>query len=226
MDQRQQERLGAATGIGFVVLAVASFVFGPTDKPPGFDDSAQEVASFIGDNRDKIQVLSALTLLSAPLFLWFLGSLARTLRLAEERGPGRLAAVSFAGGIVAVTLAILGTALQLAASQSDLDPSAVRVLWYGGAMTFAFALGVGITTFVGAASVLGLRSGALPGWLAGAGVVLALFALVVGTVATFQETGAFSAANGEVGLCAFLLFLLWTLATSICLVRAAGRATE
>ncbi len=223
MDQRQQERLGAATGIVFVVLAVASFVFGPTDKPPGFDDTAQQVANYAQDNRDKVQAVAALTLLSGPFFLWFLGSLARALRLAEERGPGRLAAVSFAGGIAAGTMAMVGTAFQLAGTyHPDLDASSVRALWDGAFLTFSFALGAGVTTYIGAASVVGLRSGALPKWLSIAGAVIAVFTLVVGAVSTFKETGAFSAANGELGLCGFLLFLIWTLATSIVLVRRAG----
>jgi hypothetical protein len=224
MDQRQQERLGAASGIVFFILLVLSFVFGP-DKPPAFTDSAQKVANYVADNRDQLQAGAALTLLSGPFFLWFLGSLARTLRLAEERGPGRLAAVSFAGGIVALGLAVAGTGLQWAASyHSDLDPSTVRALWDSGVGIFSFALGIGIGTLIGAASVLSLRTGALPRWLAGAGVAIAVLEVVYGTVSMFKETGAFSAADGAIGLIGFLLFGLWVLATSIVLVRRAGAA--
>ena len=222
MDQRQQERLGAATGIIFFIVLVASFVFGP-DQPPAFSDSAQKVASYVADNRSQLQAGAALTLLSGPLFLWFLGSLARSLRLAEERGPGRLAAVSFAGGIMALTGAAIGTAIQLAAAyHPDLDAVTIRALWDSGVLIFSFALGVGIATLIGAASVLALRTGVLPRWLAAAGLVAAAIQLVYGVVSTFKETGAFSAADGVLGLIGFLLFGLWVLATSIVLVRRAG----
>jgi hypothetical protein len=224
MDQRQQERLGAASGIIFFILLVASFVFGP-DKPPAFTDSAQKVANYVSDNRDQIQSGAALTVLSGPFFLWFLGSLARSLRLAEERGPGRLAAVSFAGGIVALVLASAGTGIQWAASyHSDLDPSTIRALWDSGVGIFSFALGMGIATLIGAASVLALRTGALPRWLAAGGAAIALLELVYGVVSMFKETGAFSAADGAIGLIGFLLFAVWVLATSIVLVRRAGAA--
>jgi hypothetical protein len=225
MDQRQQERLGAATGIVFFILLVVSFFVGP-DKPPAFTDSAQKVANYVADNRNHLQAGTALTLLSAPFFLWFLGSLARSLRLAEERGPGRLAAVSFAGGILALALASAGTGIQWAASyHSDLDPSTIRGMWDSGLVIFSFALGAGITTLIGAESVLALRNGALPRWLGAAGVAIALLELVYGVVSTFKETGAFSAADGAIGLIGFLLFGLWVLATSIVLVRKAGAAT-
>ena len=69
MDERQQERLGAATGIAFVVLLVAGFVFGP-DKPPGFNDTAQQVSSYVHDNRDETQAATGLFVLGGFFFLW------------------------------------------------------------------------------------------------------------------------------------------------------------
>ena len=221
MDERQQEQLGAATGIVFVVALLASFVFGP-DKPPGFNDTAQQVSSYVHDNRDQIQAATALTVFAGFFFLWFLGSLARTLRRAEGRGPGRLGAIAFAGGITTIAVATVGqAAFWTAAYHTDLDPSVVRGLYDLGSGAFLL-VGIGIAALIGASSVVGLRTGALPPWLAAYGAVFSAFTLVVTVVGSFQETGGFSPSDGFLGLLVFLGFLVWTLATSIVLVRQEG----
>lgn len=89
-------------------------------------------------------------------------------------------------------------------------------------MAFVFATGIGFAVLIGASSVVALRTGVLPGLVAGYGAVLAIYSAVVGVVATFKETGAFSAADGVLGLIAFLGFLLWVLATSAVLVSLAA----
>ncbi len=225
MDEAQRERVGAATGILFVVLLLASFVLGP-DKPPGFEDTAQQVSSYVHDNRDEIQAATGLIALGLIFFLWFLGSLARTLRLAEGPGPGRLGAIAFAGGITAVALATVGQAASWTASyHTDLDPSVVRGIWDMGSAAFLL-LGIGIAVLVGASSMVALREGVLPRWLAMYGAIFAVFTAVVTVVGSFKETGAFSPSDGAFGLIAFLGFLVWTLATSIVLMRQgqSGRA--
>jgi hypothetical protein len=223
MDERQQERLGAATGIVFVVAALAAFVFGP-DKPPGFNDTAQQVSSYVHDNRGETQTATALIVLAGFFFLWFLGSLARTLRRAEGQGPGRLGAVAFAGGITTIAIAIVGQSAQWAASyHTDLDPTLVRGLYDVGSGAFLL-LGIGIAALIGASSVVALRAGTLPSWLAGYGAVFTVYTLAVTVVGSFQETGAFSPSDGFLGLLVFLGFLVWTLATSIVLVRQEGGA--
>jgi hypothetical protein len=218
MDERQSERLGAATGILFVVALVVGFVFGP-DQPPGFNDTAQQVSTYVHDNRDEIQAMTALFAIGGFFFLWFLGSLARALRLAEGPGPGRLGAVAFGGGISLATLATAGVAAQWAASyHGDLDPTLVRGLFDVGVGAFLL-VGIGAAVLVGASSLVALRSGVLPSALAGYGALYTLFSLVVTVVGTFKETGAFSPSDGVLGLVAFLGFLVWVLWASICLVR-------
>jgi hypothetical protein len=223
MDERQREKWGAATGILFVVALVVAFVFGP-DKPPAFDDSAQQVFDYVQDNRGEIQTTTAFYAVGGFLFLWFLGSLARALRLAEGRGPGRLAAVAFAGGVTTVAVATVGQAAQWAASyHTDLDPTLVRGLFDVGIAAFLL-VGLGIAALIGASSLVALRTGVLPSWLAFSGAGFTLYTLVVTVVGSFQETGAFSPSDGVLGLLVFFGFLLWTLATSIVLVRKVGAA--
>ena len=218
MDESQRERLGAATGIFFVVAFVAAFIFGP-DKPPGFDDTAQQVSTYVHDNRDEIQATTALFALGGFFFIWFLGSLARALRLAEGRGPGRLGAVAFAGGVTTAAVATVGqSALWASSYHADLDPTLVRGLFDVNSAAFLL-VGIGLAALIGASSVVALRERTFPSWLGGYGAVFSVYTLVVTMVGSFKETGAFSPSDGFLGLLVFLGFLLWVLATSIVLVR-------
>lgn len=221
MGQVQRERIGAATGVVAVIFIVLSGLWLGT--PPGFNDSADQVADYVSDNRGALQASAAFTILSGVFFIWFLGSLTQALRRAEGRGPGRLAPVAFAGGILGFAFAGIGTVLQWAPSYHEgLDPFLIQALWDAGNVSYAVMAGVGFTILIGASSVVALTTGALPrplGWFGGA---LALLTLVVGTVAAFSETGAFAPSDGALGYIAFVGFLIWLLASSIVLFMRAG----
>ena len=222
MDTAQRERFGAATGAIAAILILASVVFG-IDEPPGFDDSAEQVADFVADNHGALQATTALTVLAGALFVWFLGSLTLALREAERPGPARLATVALAGGVLAITFGGIGTGLQWAASLHELDAPAVQALWDSGVIAFGFSAGIGFAVLVAASSVVALTSGGLPRALGWYGLVLALFTIVVATVGTFSETGAFSLSDGFLGFLAFFGFLVWLFVTSVVLVRAQPR---
>lgn len=226
MNQAQLRRLAGAAGIAFVIVIVIQFIFGPGD-PPGFDEPAEEVATFVADNRGELQAAAALTVVAGPLFLVFLAGLARELRVAEGRGPAMLAAAAFAGGILLGAFAVTGTGLQWAASyHGELDAGLIQALWDAGNVSFLFTTGIGFTTLIGASSAVALASGALPRALGAYGALLAVFSFVVGAVAAFSETGAFSPSDGALGLIAFLGFLVWVLLTGIALLARAGAAAE
>jgi len=225
MNHGQRERLGAATGIAAVVVIVASFVFGP-GEPPGYGDSAEQVAAFVEDNRSALQAVTGLTILAGVFLVWFLGSLSQALRRAEGSGPGRLAPVAFAGGILAFAFAGAGTALQAATVYHEgLDPLVVQALWDSGNILYVFSGGAGFAILIGASSVVALTAGGLPRWVGWFGAVLAVYTVVVAFLASFAEGGAFSPNNGALTLIAFLAFLVWLLAASIALVGRAGSGT-
>ncbi len=222
MSQAQEGRLGAAAGIVFVGLFVLSVLF--IGDPPGFTDTPEQVADYMSENRAEIQLGMALTLVAGVVFFFFLATLARVLRIAEERGPGRLAAVAFAGGIATVVSLMLAFGLLWTASvpRAGLDPMLIQALYDGSNIAYVGALGVGLTTLVGASSMVGLTSGALPRPLVAFGALVALVSIVTAVGASFKETGVFSAADGALALIAFLGFLIWVLWTSIVLFRQSG----
>ncbi|HEY1284560.1 MAG TPA: hypothetical protein VGF04_00590 [Solirubrobacterales bacterium] len=218
MSEDAWPKLGASAGIAAAVLLIIGFVFGP-DKPPGFDDSAQEVQSYIADNRGEIQATLTFGFATLVAFLWFLGSVFYRLR-AFEPSP-RLSAIALAGGVTLATGGLVGSAAEAAAAYhvDVLDPGSVLAMWDVSIFGFLFLL-AGFAVLAGATGVLALRTGALPKLLGEFSLLTAIYVFVVGLVGAFSETGAFSPSDGALGLIAFLLFIVWLLAMGASLMSS------
>lgn len=218
MSEDVWPKVGASAGIVAAVLLILSFVFGPSGPPPGFDDSAREVQSFIQDNHGELQAQVALGFATLFAFTWFLGSVFYRLRAAEP--AARLSVVALAGGLVLIIGAAIGISAQAAATYhaATLDANTVRGLWDLSVFGF-LSFTVGFAAIAAASGALAIRARALPGWLCVYTVLAAVYAFVVGLVGSFSETGAFSPSDGVLGLIAFLLFIVWLLAMGITLVR-------
>jgi hypothetical protein len=153
--------------------------------------------------------LAALT-----LFVPFLAYLCSLLRDAE--GPnGWLASTALNAGLAGIVLKIASVTPALALHRAHVaDGTALHKLFDaldGGVTVIAlFPLAV----FCAATAILAFRTGVLPRWLAGAAALTAV-ALAV--------NGAFLEASF---LPALLLFIAWTLAASLCLVRRAWQRPE
>jgi hypothetical protein len=218
MSEDVWPKVGASAGIVAAVLLILSFALGPTETPPGFNDTAREVQTFIQDNHGKMQTAVAFGFATLVAFTWFLGSVFYRLRAAELEA--RLSAVALAGGLVLVIGATIGTSAEAAAvyQVGTLDANTVTGLWDLSVFGFLFFT-AGFAVLAGASGALAIRANALPGWLCVYSVVAAAYAFVVGLVSSFSETGAFSPSNGALGLIAFLSFIVWLLAMGITLVR-------
>lgn len=225
MSEDAWPKVGASAGIVAAVLLILSFVLGPSGTPPGFDDSAREVQTFIQDNHSEMQTQVALGFATLFAFAWFLGSVFYRLRAAEP--AARLSAVALAGGLVLIVGGTIGTCAQAAATYhaASLDANTVRALWDLSVFGFLF-FAVGFAVIAAASGALAIRAQALPSWLCFYSVLAAVYAFVVGLVGSFSETGAFSPSDGVLGLIVFLLFIVWLLAMGVTLVREprAGRA--
>jgi hypothetical protein len=218
MSEDAWPKVGAAAGIVTAVLLILGFVFGPSGTPPGFDDSAQEVQSFIRNNHGELQAQVALGLGTLAAFAWFLGSVFYRLRAAER--DARLSAVALIGGVALIIGAAIGISAQAAAvyHADSLDANTVRGLWDLSVFGFLFFT-VGFAVLAGASGALAIRTNVLPDWLCVYTVLAAVYAFVVGVVGSFSETGAFSPSDGVLGLIAFLVFIVWLLAMGVTLVR-------
>ena len=185
MDKRLRPRLGAASGMLFVAL-----LMGGESVPLG-DVVPWELFGLIA-------------------FVPFLGYLFAVLRRAEG-GDGWLSATTFGAGLVALAVKLASFAPFIAARGAEAGTQIEGALIAMNNASFMLTLAP-LGVMVAAASVLIIRTGALPVWLGWAGAVTACALLV---------NSAFL--NAEFGP-AFILFLLWTVLTSAIMTRRAGAA--
>jgi hypothetical protein len=182
LSGRTAVRLGGISGILFVVLFVPSYLSAP--DTPIATSAPQEEIDYFTARQDGILFINGLLLIFAAFFfLWFLGVLHSMLQDAEGERY-RFSSVSLAGGLLFITLVLAGAAVEIVYPatlarfenfQQDAQLGFLSLALSGWMYRFAF---VGMAALIAAASVVVLRTGALPGWLAWAGFVAALVALL------------------------------------------------
>lgn len=209
------ERGAAAGGLVFVLLLVAgSFV---VSTPSAFDPVSAVIAQYVR-HHTAILVSCYLSVLAGPCFLLFLASLQRRLERTAT-GESLLPAVAFGAGLLAIGVVYVWSAIPAALALGVATPrnAAVVPALLGLSTVLGFFSDVLFGVTVAAASLDIVRTRALPRWVGGVGLVsAALFGL--NQLAIAQPRGPL----GLAGFLGFVLFLVWTLATSIALLRASG----
>jgi hypothetical protein len=210
------ERWARAAGIGFVVFAVAAFIVG--GETPTMDDPVEEVVSYYDGDRGQVLVSSFLFAVALGFWIWFAGTIANNLR---ERGQGRVAATVIGAVATFASVQFVATAINAVLAHSvagDGEAGVTRALFD---LTWTLDVLAAIPSAVFfVAAALGLRrTGMVPAWLGWAGLgVAALFALR----STNWASDGFWSPTGEFVFVLIPLALLWILATSVVLVRAAA----
>ena len=212
-------RIDAATGIVAVAIYMAAIALPGT--PPGAEDTADQIATFLNEERDRILLGNFLVGLAAAFFLWWLASLRYWLRRGEG-GEGRLSAAAFLAGGVAVALTLAagaveaGLAFQVAGQG---DQPLVRALF--DIRSAFFAMGAfAFAAMIAAAACSGARSGRLPRSAYWSGSVIAGLNAASAS-ALFAETGPF-ATGGIVTLAALVSALGWFVAVALLMIRRPG----
>jgi hypothetical protein len=176
----QVERWAPIGGIVFVVLmVVGSSLVGDVPAP---DAPEQEIAGYLADSDNHIRnIIGAyLWVIGALAFLWFLTRLRTDLRRAEG-GTGALSTVAFAAGVAFVAVWLVSaTAFASVAYAIELrdapvsDPDLVRVLPPMGRLLLLLGGGFTGLLLLLAASLVIIRTGLFPRWLAWLGIVAAI----------------------------------------------------
>jgi hypothetical protein len=210
MDKRIGERLAAACGALYVVLLVGGDDFiNPAGEPPDADAPLREVSAYL-DKADSSSFWlgRSIGLLGLCALLVFVVYVSRKIR-DEDRV---LSGIALTAGSVAVALQFLAAPAQFAAVQGasqGLDPQVAQALLHA-SVSFQLSF-LPLALFMGAVAA----GGVLPRWLSiGAGVLGV--GLVGGMIGHPEEPAV-------VSFMAFALGLLWFVATSVALVRRAGR---
>ena len=214
MSNRRWEQFGAAAGIVFVVAQVAAnnLMEQPGGSEPPFLAEAPEIMAFFMRLDNRLFGLGDyfMTLAVIP-FVWWLSVLWARLRRVEG-SPGWLSMATLGFGLVSASQLVSGGGWTLAMGRIEdgLNPELARTLFDMGNLNFA-NIWVSFAGMLTAASILSIRTEALPKWLGWAGLVVAL-GLVIAR--------AFWEQSGVVFIYAF--FWLWMILTSVVLIRRAG----
>jgi len=210
-------------GIVFVLAIVAETVvatgFGVTQN-----DSATKVADALQEHRTSVLVIAALSVIVAPSFVVYLNGLYHLLQ--EHDGPLRtLGSLVLVGGVLFITLhavsdigitGLLGA--KLATFGARHDPGLSYSLYL---ITYALdSVGdVFGSLFALATGLLVMRSGVLPRWLGQTAIVVAAMFFLQ----AFGLGGVIATYGLVLDLIGFVLLLVFVLASSIILLRSAGR---
>jgi hypothetical protein len=180
-----------------------------SDSPDDSDTDAQ-VLAWYADHGHRVGVLVGAFVLAfcGLFFLWFAGGLRQRLRAAEGPG-GRLTEIAFGGAVAFVAMLWVGAAAlgAIPAGQELGSVPALKVAdvaRYLGSAGFGSILlfgAFGAIALIDAASIVIMRTGILPKWLAYLGFVAALV-LLFGVV-----------------FIPMVALPIWVLATSIVLLR-------
>jgi hypothetical protein len=208
------ERLGALSGVLFVVVVIASFF---TPDTPDADDPTAEIVSSVADDRTGLILSAYLGFIATLLFLAFTAALWSRLRSAEpERGPSVL---TLLGGLGSSIMILVANGILLAlveAADEGREPEAVRALFELDSIMF---IGIGITSaaFYAGAALSSLETRSLPSWLGwvAAGLAVAFPITLLGVFSESDEGGVL----GGIFFAAILVNFLWVLAASIVMLR-------
>ena len=163
MKNQVLQRFAPLTGVLFLLLVMVAFAV--TGESPGSDDPTAEVVEY-WTGKDTENVVSAvLGALAGVALVWFGASLRDAIARAEG-GTGRLAALTFAGTVIAAVGLMTNSALQFAAAESAGDvpdevTQSLGVLFAG----FFFPMSGGFALLILASGLAALRTGVLPRWL-------------------------------------------------------------
>lgn len=212
------QRLGAASGIVYVVLLLGPDLIqgGPSEEHTMTMPEAIAHACATTTAARPTDVIIPMThVLGYLFFLLFLGSLWSVLRRAEGN-DGWLSAAAFGGGLVSLAIKFSAGSSTIAALRNactGIDPQLWKTLHDMDTASY-FIHFLPLAILPAASAVVAIRYGALPRWLGWMSGVVAVALLVEGMAGTIYTR--------DVRL-SYLLFMLWTLVTSIVLMRRAGQ---
>ncbi len=180
-------RWAALGGVAYVVLFVIGVILTYSGEPDTSGPPAKIIAYYSDSgHRDRVNFGWIIAGLGIFSFLWFLSALVRAVRRLEV-DDGFLTGLTAIGGTVYATLTLAALAVEtgLRTMSDDTYHHQVYPELIHAADDVSWVLhasgGVGVGTMLIAASVAGLRAGAVPkwaGWLGVAAGIIALFLIV------------------------------------------------
>ena len=215
----------AWVGILYVIALVAETVVGLLGGSVSQNDSAAKIANVLYDHRERLLVITYLSVVYAAMFLIYLGRLYDLLRGNTDRSRF-LGSLVLAGGALFIALhavsdiginGLLGAKLASFGFQHDQGVSYTLYLMTYGLDSVGDVFG---SLFAFAAGVLVIEHGVLPRWLGWVLILAGILFFLQG----FGLGGVIASFGLVLDLIGFVLFLIFVLVSSVILLDAPKRA--
>jgi hypothetical protein len=222
---RLWDRIGAATGVGFVLCSAIAFLIVP--DPPSADDGSEFVLNFFAENDADVMWQAFFFGLGGLFLLWFAGTLAVALRRAEGDTLTRVPPIVAASAAASVAMFLIGVSAvgAVASGVETMDQGVAFGLYQLGSFAFVMTAFPTAAFLLSAAVGIG-RSRLLPESVAWVGGVVGLLLLVNAGGRLLADNAGF-APGGTASTISFGAFLFWVFVASLFLVQRAvpGRRT-
>jgi hypothetical protein len=226
MNERTLERVGALTGVVFVILSLlAGFLY---PQQPRVDSAPAVTLAWVHAHRVALQSGMILGMFAAALLIWFVGHLRHVLDRAEG-GAESLSPIVFGSGIAVAVMAAIATLPTALLAFMDAQPGGIQdgtlVRMLGDLNIVLFALSAAMTAvFLAAAGMAMVRKEMVAPWVGWLAIIVALFnAICVPFGATFSTYHG--KAWDAVAWVAYLGFLLVILVSSLAMLTGRGART-
>jgi hypothetical protein len=160
------ERIGAASGLLFVGLTVASFAVIPGSDPPSPEEPSATMARYLSDPDQRSDLSISLALLGVFCFFWFLAYLRGVLQRADG-SDSWLASVAYGGGLVFAAMMLVASSFEVAAdvlADYGNDPQVAKMFFVLG-WDYLYVLAPPLAALVSATAAVILQQSTIPRWL-------------------------------------------------------------
>jgi hypothetical protein len=222
MNGTNWERWGAASGYLAFALGAAAATF-ERGAPPA-TAPVEEMMAFVSQYQSELRAQSLLFVLSAGVYLWFYGSL-RSFLLRAEGESGSVSNVAFGAGVIWAGLQLVLQSAQVALAMAAGNAVPALVGMFGDlAYVLSVVAYVPMAVMLAAVTVVSLRTGAFPAWLAWLSAAGAATNLVMslGIVAD----GGLLVPGGALTYVLYLLTAVWLVAATTVMVTRLGKTTS
>ena len=206
MGKWSWDRLAAGSGIvGVAGLLIGTFL--PGSPPTVTDTRAKVITYFVSHHRRGLlaEIIVGLGLLA---LIWFFGTVAATVR---RRGEDRLAAIVLGGGIAAIGIAFIGTAINTALFFSVAHDTLLARPLYITSVVATTLIGFPAAALLFAVTIAAARSHVFPQWYVWPSGLAALVLLFSGGALAAK---GFYSPTGGYSIIAFIVFVVWVVVTS------------
>jgi hypothetical protein len=218
MTETRWEQAGAAAGIVFVALLLASIFVVPS--PPHINALYRDIANYYASHRGGLLTSSLLSVLGSVFFLWFVAHLRHVLQRAEGGSEALSPIVYISGTALAVAGAVTAlpqATLAFASHRIDVitNTGVVRSLFFMNNISFA-VISIIAALFLAAASLAMVRKELVAPALGYAGLLFAA-GNFFGGISLFYVT-TYSAGWLGLQIGAFIALLAWVLVASVAMI--------